>query len=325
MKVFISTIPFAEVNKLPKELLDSNGIHYSINPFGRKITTEELAECIGDSDCLIAGTEVIDSSVFDKAPNLKLIARVGIGLDGVDLLEAKRRKILVTYTPDAPAPAVAELTIGLMLQLVRRIGLSNSDLRQGEWVRRQGYRLSELTIGIIGSGRIGSRVLRRLGAFGSPRILINSLQRDDKIAPQLKLNWVDKSQIFAESDLISLHVPLTNMTRDLITKAELVNMKPNAMIVNTSRGGIINESDLAWALSKGEIHQAAVDVFETEPYVGPLSDLPNCFLTAHMGSMSFDCRSAMETEATQEVVALLHGRKPANRVPDSEYKLRALI
>lgn len=322
MKVYISTIPFAQFNSLPLELLSEKGIEFRINPLGRKITTPELADEIKDADCLIAGTEVIDASVFDRAPNLKLIARVGIGLDGVDLLEARRRNIKVTYTPDAPAPAVAELTIGLMLQLSRRIGLTNADIRKGDWVRRSGYRLSELTIGIFGSGRIASRVLRRLSAFGTPKILINSLERDDSICPQLKLNWVDKQQIFRESDLISIHVPLTRKTENLVSRPNLASMKKTSMLINTSRGGIVNERDLFWALSTGEIDQAAIDVFEEEPYKGELKGLSNCFLSAHMGSMSYDCRASMEIEATMEVVSFLKGGAFKNEVPESEYILR---
>ena len=324
MKAFVSTIPFSDPNTLPMEALKSAGIDVKINNLGRKITTAELADQIGDADFLIAGTEIIDSSVFDKAPNLKLIARVGIGLDGVDLIEARKRGIKVTYTPDAPAPAVAELTIGLMLQLARNIGISNSDLRDGTWKRHFGYRLSEMTIGIIGSGRIGSRVVRRLAAFGSPRILINSLVRDDTISPKLKLEWVGKEYLYENSDLITLHVPLTNETSNMITVSELEIMKSNCMIINTARGGIINEKDLFNALSKGSISQAAIDVFLEEPYIGPLRDLKNCFLTAHLGSMSYDCRSRMEIEAVQEVVSYSMQKPLAREVPEDEYMLRQI-
>ena len=250
-----------------------------------------------------------------------MIARVGVGLDGVDLIEARRRGIKVTYTPDAPAPAVAELTIGLMLQLARNIGLSNNDLREGAWKRRFGYRLSEMTIGIIGFGRIGSRVVERLAAFGNPRILINSLDQDNSIYPDLKLEWVEKEYLYKNSDLISLHVPLTDETNNMITMNELELMKPSSMIINTARGGIINEEDLSDALSKGLISQAAIDVFLDEPYTGPLRDLNNCFLTAHLGSMSYDCRSRMEIEATQEVVAFSMGKPLAREVPEDEYIL----
>lgn len=322
MKVFVSTIPFASGNTLPLELLSGIKAKVTINDLGRKITTQELAERIGDSECLIAGTEVIDASVFDRAPNLKLIARVGIGLDGVDLIEARKRGILVTYTPDAPAPAVAELTIGLMIQTARNIGLSNLDIKNGAWNRRLGYRLSEMTIGILGAGRIGSRVIRRLSAFGSPRILVNDLERDDSIAPDMKLEWVGKEYIYQHSDMVSLHLPLTRETRDLLTKSELKTMGSESILINTSRGGIVNEDDLFWALDNGVIGQAAIDVFEQEPYLGPLTKLSNCHLTAHLGSMSHDCRARMEIEAAEEVVAFAKSNEQLRTVPEAEYQLR---
>ena len=322
MSVYVSTIPFAEPNSLPLEMLQAQGLECRVNDRGRKIKKDELIADLGDAECFIAGTETIDREVMDSAPNLKLIARVGIGLDGVDLWEARRRGIKVTYTPDAPAPAVAELTLGLMLQLARKIGVSNQDIRGAEWNRYFGFRLSEMTIGIIGTGRIGGRVLRRLSAFGSPRILVNSLSRDDTISPNLKLNWVDKDTIFRESDMISLHVPLTPQTRDMITAQEFAMMKQHAMLVNTARGGIVNEDDLYTALRSNTIASAAVDVFEEEPYAGRLAGLSNCFCTAHLGSMSFDCRSRMEIEACDEVVRHVKGLEPLRPVPETEYQLR---
>ena len=322
MSVYVSTIPFADPNSLPLEMLQAQGLEVRLNSRGRKIKKNELIADLGDSECFIAGTEVIDREVIDSAPNLKLIARVGIGLDGVDLLEARRRGIKVTYTPEAPAPAVAELTIGLMLQLARKIGFSNQDIREAEWNRHFGFRLSEMTIGVIGAGRIGGRVLRRLSAFGSPRILVNSLTRDDSVSPNLKLSWVDKDTIYRESDLITLHIPLTPQTRNMISTREISMMKEHAMLVNTARGGIVNENDLYTALTSNTIASAAIDVFEEEPYLGPLARLSNCFCTAHLGSMSFDCRSRMEIEASDEVVRHVMGLEPLRLVPETEYQLR---
>lgn len=322
MKVFVSTIPFGEANPLSKQMLSDNGIEYSVNPFGRKITTEELADAIGDADALVAGTEVIDHRVFDRAPNLKLIARVGIGLDGLDLLEAKNRGIACTYTPDAPAPAVAELTIGLMINQLRHISKASSNLKEGAWERLEGRRISELTIGVIGTGRIGSRVIRRLSAFGTPEVLANSLIHRDEIDPRQKISWVTKNEIFERADVVTIHTPLTEKTRDLVTIKELAAMKRDAILINTARGGIVNESDLHDALSDNLIQSAAIDVFEEEPYEGPLTSLQNCTLTCHMGSMSKDCRARMEIEAVQEVINFRNGLPLEKPVPDSEYYLR---
>ena len=175
-KVLITTVPFAEKNRLPIEQLNAAGIEYLINPLGRKIKEDELAEMVTDFDALIAGTEPITDKVMASATRLKLISRVGIGLDGVDLLAAERRGIQVSYTPDAPAPAVAELTIGLMLSLLRSIHTVNAQMHRGDWQRHFGRRIPEVTVGIIGVGRIGGRVLRRLAGFGTPRILVNDLR-----------------------------------------------------------------------------------------------------------------------------------------------------
>ena len=175
MKVLITTVPFADKNKLPLRLLEKKGIEYLINPLNKKLTEDELANMVTDFDVIIAGTEQITAKVMDKAKNLRMISRVGIGLDSVDLLAARDRDIVVSYTPDAPAPAVAELTIGIMLTLLRSAHVSNSQMHFGQWHRFFGRRLSKVTIGIIGIGRIGQGVLEHLKGFGNPKILVNDV------------------------------------------------------------------------------------------------------------------------------------------------------
>ena len=323
-KVLISTVPFGERNSLPYEMLDSAGIEYEVNKYGRKLTESELEEYISGYDALIAGTEIISSKAIESARSLKVISRVGIGLDGVDLLTAREKNVLVTYTPDAPAPAVAELTIGLIIDLIRGVSLSNYEIHNGIWKRRFGKRISEMTFGIIGLGRIGSRVIRRLSAFGTPRFLVNDIERKPELDREFKLDWVSKEVLFKEADLISLHVPLTKNTINLVDKNLLGLMKNDAFIVNTSRGGVINEPDLYDALLKNEILGAAVDVFCQEPYRGEMSNLRNVILTAHMGSMSEDCRSRMEIEATQEIINYFKGVPAVQPVPDQEYLMREI-
>ena len=323
-KALITTFPFAEKNKFPLELLESAGIDYLINPLKKKLTEDELADLVADYDVLIAGTEPITKKVMNQARNLKLISRVGIGLDSVDLLEARHRGIEVSYTPDAPAPAVAELTVALMLSLLRSVQLSNIQMHRGEWTRHFGRRLAEVTIGIIGAGRIGSRVLRRIKGFGTPRILLNDVSPSKELDREFKVEWVPKETIYAEADLISLHLPLTNKTRGLIGAQELLQMKSDALIVNTSRGGIIDEHDLYEVMMNGHLSGAAVDVFDQEPYFGPLKDIDRCILTAHMGSMSEDCRARMEIEATEEAVRFILGEPLNNLVPNNEYLEREI-
>jgi len=318
-KILITTVPFGQHNRLPLDLLDSLNSDYLVNPVGRKLVEDELISLVSDVEVLIAGTEPITRKVMDAAPKLKMISRVGIGLDSVDLIAAREKGIQVSYTPEAPAPAVAELTIGLMLSLLRGIHTSNSQIHSGEWSRFMGRRIPELTIGVIGTGRIGSRVLRRIAAFGTPRVLVNDLNPDPKLAPELKLEWVDKETIYREADLITLHLPLTRSTHHMIQEEQLRSMKSDAIIINTSRGGIIVEEDLNLVLNSGHLSGAAIDVFELEPYVGSLAQNPRCLLTAHMGSMSIDCRTRMEIEATHEVVRWFNGDPLEGVVPDAEY------
>ena len=321
-KALITTVPFALNNHLPIEMLKAGGVDYHINPLGRKLTEIELSEMISDFDVLIAGTEPITDKVINKANLLKHISRVGIGLDNVDLLAAKRHGILVSYTPDAPAPAVAELTIGLIINLLRFIHISNEQIHRGEWHRHMGRRIPEVTIGIIGVGRIGQRVSRRLSIFGTPRILVNDINPDTSLVPELKLEWVGKDEIYRNADVISLHLPLTSETRNMICREQLLLMKSNAVVVNTSRGGIINEQDLFEVLNSGHLNGAAIDVFKEEPYKGNLARIERCLLTSHMGSMSEDCRAKMEIQATEETLRFLQGLPLENEVPQEEYKIQ---
>jgi D-3-phosphoglycerate dehydrogenase len=320
-KALITTIPFADRNRLPLELLETANIDYVINPLGRRLKEDELADLIGDFDVLIAGTEPITANVMKRAAKLRLVSRVGIGLDNVDLLAAHARGIKVAYTPDAPGPAVAELTIALMLSLLRSVHLANLQLHAGHWRRHLGRRIAEVTVGVIGAGRIGARVLRRIPAFGTPRVLVNDSNPNLKLDPDLKLEWVGKEEIYRSADLITLHLPLTMHTKNMIRREQLLQMKPDALLINTSRGGIVNEADLAAVLRSGHLGGAAIDVFEHEPYSGELAGIERCLLTAHMGSMSVDCRTRMEIEATEEAVRFLSGQELRSPVPPEEYEV----
>ncbi len=321
-KVLITTVPFGEKNSEPIELLESNDIEYVINPLNKKLTEEELYELVSDFDVIIAGTEQITNKVIKKAKNLKLISRVGIGLDSVDLLSAEKYGVKVSYTPDAPAPAVAELTIGMMLILLRSVHVSNSQMHSGKWYRFFGRRLSNITIGIVGAGRIGQGVLKHLQGFGDPNILINDLSIKDDISDKYNVKWTGKEEIYKQADIISLHLPLTSETKNMIRKEQLLSMKEDAIIINTSRGGIINENDLYDVMQSGYLSGAAIDVFNQEPYNGPLKEIERCLLTAHMGSMSVDCRARMEIEATEEAVRFLTGAELQSSVPEEEYEVQ---
>ena len=321
MKVLISTVPFGSLpNHNPLGLLEAARLRYQLNPFGRRLTERELIELIDDVSILIAGTEPITSEVMEAAPHLQLIARVGIGLDSVDLEAARMRGIAVTYTPEAPAPAVAELTVGLMLDLLRSISRADRLMHSKHWRRFLGRRLDGLTVGVVGVGRVGKRVIRILrGGFPNVRILANDIQPDFSFGEELGIEWVEKNKLYANSDIVTLHLPLTQITNRLITEREIGMMKPSAFIINTSRGGIVDESALATALTSGCLAGAAIDVFDHEPYSGVLTDIESCILTCHMGSMSEDCRAAMETEAVEDVLRFVRGDSLKQPVPEVEY------
>lgn len=321
-RILITTVPFGDKNRYPLDLLEKNNIEFAINPLGKRLTENELVDLVDDFDVIIAGTEPITERVMDHASRLKLICRVGIGLDSVDLLAAQERNILVSYTPEAPSPAVSDLTIGLMYSLLRHVHEANVQLHRGDWHRYFGKRLVNCKVGLIGLGRIGSGVLKHLMALGCYDVLYNDIEL--KLENQLIHNarFAEKDEIYKKADIVSLHLPLTATTANMITSKELSMMNNDSFLINTSRGGIVNENDLYEALRLNKIAGAAIDVFEREPYDGSLSLLDNCLLTAHMGSMAIDCRTQMEIEATEEAVRFLVDGRQEAAVPSEEYATR---
>lgn len=320
LKVVVTTVPFGAFDPTPMHLLENAKLNYLINPLGRKLRPEEVANVIGDADIVIAGTEPITTEVLDRCPNLKSICRVGIGLDNVDLIATRDRNIGVSYTPDGPSPAVAELTIGLMIDLLREITKSDRDIRNGFWFRQAGRRLSNCTVGIIGCGRIGGMVINHLnGGFPGIKILANDIRRRPELDE--KVTWSDKKTIYEQCDVISVHVPLTTETKNMITALEISLMSSQAVLLNTARGGVINEMDILQALEKRKIKAAAIDTFEEEPYQGDLRNLEHSLLTCHLGSMTQDCRSLMEVEATQEAIRFARGEAFKSPVPQDDYDM----
>ncbi|TGK48580.1 phosphoglycerate dehydrogenase [Leptospira bouyouniensis] len=322
-RIFVSTYPFGQYNEEPISILRKEGWEVVLNPNKRKLTSEEVAEYAKDVDAIIAGTEDL-TPLIQKNPGLKIISRVGIGLDSVPLQLCRDKNITVAYTPDAVTMAVVELTIGLMVSLTRKVHLANFELRRGGWSRYTGKRLGESVIGLIGLGRVGSNVLRILKEFRPKEILVNDLKNKSKEIQEimqdtgLKVRQVDKEEIYKNADIISLHVPLTNLTRNMIGKTEFSLMNESTFVINTARGGIVNESDLFHAIKSEQIAGASIDVFEKEPYKGNLIELENIILTEHMGSCSFDCRYLMEFGAASEVVRFFKGEPLLNPVPDEE-------
>ena len=317
VKILITAVPFGELDREVLNLLSRNSrIEFNVNTFGRKLTEQELIGVISGYDIVIAGTETYTRRVMENAPKLKLISRVGIGLDSVDLEAADELGIIVSYTPDAPAPAVAELTIAQMINLSRKLPLADRKLREGQWKRYSGLRLSKSVIGIIGTGRVGSIVLKHLQTFNPEKIFVNDIVPNFDFYRKYNAELVEKEIIYKESDIITLHIPLTNATYKLISKKEMYLMKKNVCLINTSRGAIINEEDLYEYLFNNPLASAALDVFEKEPYNGNLIMLDNCIFTCHMGSMAEDCRINMEIEAVKEAIRLVNGESLKNLVTE---------
>lgn len=323
-KIFVSTVPFGEIDSRPLEVLQATGWEFVINPLGRKLTPQEVGEMASACDGLIAGTEDV-GVVLDKATHLKIVCRVGIGLDSVPLAECRRRGIVVTYTPDAVTKAVAELTVGAMIGITRFVPQADRNTRDHHWKRLVGKRIGESVIGLLGLGRIGTEVVRLLAGFGPKEILVNDLKdkRTAIVGLQndygLSIRQAEKDEIYSLCDVVSLHLPLSHATRKLIDAEVLKLFRPDAFLLNFARGGVVDEAALYDALKGHRIAGAAVDVFGQEPYSGPLTGLDNILLTQHMGSCSYDCRAQMELQATEDLIRFFRGEPLVNEVPEEEY------
>ncbi|MCW7466178.1 phosphoglycerate dehydrogenase [Leptospira levettii] len=327
--VFVSTFPFCRTSPVALDLLVSKGFKVTVNPLGRKMKPNEVAEAAKNFDALIAGTEEL-TPLIESTNILKFISRVGVGLDSVPLELCKEKGISVAYTPDAVSPAVSELAVSLIVDTMRRVTYADREIRRGEWTRPYGERIGGATIGILGFGRIGKRVASHLLGYLPKEVLVcdlidqtESISMLNEVSSNLhqmnsKLgkNWghttikqVDLDVLLMLSDAITIHVPLTDNTKNIFNDKTMSLMKRKAILINTARGGIVNENDLYKVLKENLISAAAMDVFEEEPYKGPLRDLENVILTQHMGSCSNDCREDMEREAAENVVGFFYGGK----------------
>ena len=311
-KLVISTSSFdVEGNSSLNHLVNS-GMHIVRNSYKRKLTEDEAIELLGeDTIGMIAGIEPLTERVFSSAKNLKVVSRCGAGLDSVELAAAKLHGISVFNTPEAPAQAVAELTMGLMLAALRRICQTDRLLRANEWPRMQGQLFAAQTVGIIGLGHIGKRVARLSQAFDA-RVIAH----DPHIDPTSHgVESVSLEELFAEANVISLHVPYTTDTHHLLDAKSFARMKPGSIIINAARGGLIDEAALDEALISGHLGMAALDVFEQEPYHGPLTKNDRMILTPHIGSLAKESRKCMELEAAEN---LLKGLINAGLIKDDQ-------
>ncbi|MEM1581662.1 MAG: D-glycerate dehydrogenase [Candidatus Bathyarchaeia archaeon] len=290
----------------------------------------EISEEIKDSKAMILALEPVNDAVLDNFPNLKIIARYGVGYDNVDVNACTRRGIYVTHTPGILSHAVAELTLGLMLCLSRMLIEADRYVRT-KWAKieetrvqklRMGVDLRGKTLGIIGLGRIGYEVAIRAKAFGM-KIIYYDVERKIEAENFLEAQYVDLETLMKKSDFVSVHVPLTSQTKGLIGEKELRLMKPTAYIINTSRGPVINEEALCKALKEKWIAGAGLDVFAKEPlpFDSPLISMDNVVLAPHIGTYTAETRKAMALMCIENVRAALMGEIPPNLVPEQKGKI----
>ncbi|HMB44555.1 MAG TPA: phosphoglycerate dehydrogenase [Candidatus Methanoperedens sp.] len=304
MKILISSASFGKINKDPLTILEKAGFEPLLNPYGRKFEPGEFAGLIKDAVGLIAGTEKITAELLENAPMLKVISRYGVGLDNIDLEAAKKRGIIVRSTPEAPSQAVAELALILILNLNRRVSEADRNTRQKNWSQLMGRLLSDKSLGIIGLGRIGKKLIKLVQPFNMKIFAYDPFPDIDFISSN-NLTLKSLNEILSQSDIISLHLPLLDKTFHVIGKKELSLMKRDAIIINTSRGGLIDEPALVEALKGGIIGGAGIDTFEDEPYKGNLIEFENVILTCHMGSSTIETRKQMELETVNNLIGAL--------------------
>lgn len=306
-KILITTSSFGQNDPVPLEKLHRAGYGILLNPFGRKLTENEITTLIQkhEPQGILAGVEPLTRKVLSlgREKGLKAIARAGIGMNSVDIDAAKEMDISITNTPDAPTVPVAELTLGMILAALRKIHISDASIRKNGWERPMGSLLSGKTVGIVGCGRIGSKLASYLNPFGCRILGCDPAGTSHEL---IKLTGLD--QLLAQSDIVSLHLPYSSETHHLMDKKRIQTMQKGALLINTARGELVHEESLVEALEAEHLAGAALDCFEQEPYTGKLKELNNALLTAHIGSYAKEARILMETQAAENLISQLEGK-----------------
>jgi D-3-phosphoglycerate dehydrogenase len=301
--VFISTSSFAEYDASPLKMLEDAGMEVQVNPYRRKLTPEECLRHYQDIDGLIAGTEALTAEILKLARSLRIISRCGTGTDNIDLKAARRQGIQVFNTPESPVIAVAELTVGLILALLRQIPHMDGGIRAGKWQKRMGNLLQGKKVGIIGFGRIGQKVAGLVLGLGAQVVYC------DPVANKANAGCIPVSlnELLSQSDIVSLHVSGEGNDAPLLGHKELRSMRQGSWLINCARGGVVDETALYQLLQEGWLSGAAVDVFGDEPYAGSLTELDNVILTPHIGSYAIEARIEMEVQAVKNLIEGLKG------------------
>jgi len=290
------------------------------NPTGKPLGEDELIPLLKDCDGCIAGVDCFTARVMENAPRLKVISRYGTGVDRVDLAAARARNIVVCNTPGANSQAVADLTFGLLLSLARRIPVLDGQTRKGQWPRSNGIELHGKTLGILGLGAVGKAVARRAGGF-SMRVIACDPLIDREYAEANGIAEVGFDALIRESDFLSLHLPLTTETKHILSAQAMRAMKKGALIVNTSRGGIIDEAAAFELLVEGHLGGLGLDVYETEPPgESPFFGMENVVVTPHTAAHTAEAKQAMADMSVQNLIDVLSGNPCPHTVPRQAYQ-----
>lgn len=326
MKIFVTR----EIPGDSLEKLKASGHEVVISDLGRALTTEELLKGITGVDAIMSLlTDKIDGDVMDAAgPQLKIISNYAVGFDNIDVEAATKRGIIVTNTPsDEVNEAVAEHTWALILAITRRIVEADEAARSGAYKGWEpdiflGHSIIGKTLGIVGLGRIGSMVARRAQGY-KMTVLYTKREPDPEAEKELGVKFVPLDELLAQSDIVTLHVPLTDETRHMINKETLAKMKDRSFLINTARGPIVEENDLVQALRHGHLSGAALDVFDNEPDISPeLIAMPNVITTPHIASATWEARGKMGEQAVAAILDTLSGTKPQNMVDEKVWEMR---
>jgi len=297
-----------QVNSTLKEILEKNGLKVTYEP---EITPEQIAEKIGNFEVVVVRSRTkMTRELVEKADKCQVIARVGVGLDNIDQESAKEKNIRVINAVEGAITAVAELVIGLMLSMAREIPRADREIRNGNWIKKElmGTELKGKYLGIVGLGNIGKRLGRLARALNMNIIGYDVMPIDDEFAKEVGLMKADLDTLLSSADYVSLHVPLLDSTHHLINAKKLKLMKNTARIINTSRGGVIDEEALYNSLNEGNLAGAALDVFEIEPATGnKLTTLPNFVATPHMGAQTKEAQLLAANIIAEKIIQVLRG------------------
>ena len=297
-----------QVSSTLKEILEKNGLKVTYEP---EITPEQLAEKIGNFQVVVVRSRTkLSRELVEKADKCQIIARVGVGLDNIDQEAAKEKNIRVINAVEGAVTAVAELVIGLMLSMAREIPRADREIRNGNWIKKElmGSELKGKYLGIVGLGNIGKRLGRLARALNMNIIGYDVIPIDDEFSKEVGLMKADLDTLLSSADYVSFHVPLLDSTRHMINAEKLKMMKNTARIINTSRGGVIDEEALYNSLKDGSLAGAALDVFEVEPATeNKLITLPNFIATPHIGAQTKEAQLLAANIIAEKIIQILRG------------------